>query len=119
MTGQPIPRLKVSGGIGRAALGDTRAAFADNSRLLGAALINRSQALARSGQFDSAVRHATEAVELASVEYSLMILGTAVFLAGLLQLFAGWLRLGQWFRAVSPAVIMKQEAATSFYATPD
>jgi len=37
--------------------------------------------------------------------YSLMVLGTAVFLAGILQLVAGRLRLGQWFRAVSPAVI--------------
>src|SRR4051812_8989403 len=29
----------------------------------------------------------------------------ALFLGGCLQLAAGWLRLGQWFRAVSPAVI--------------
>ncbi len=40
-----------------------------------------------------------------AVAYSLMVLGTAVFLAGLLQIVAGKLRLGQWFRAVSPAVI--------------
>jgi MFS superfamily sulfate permease-like transporter len=32
-------------------------------------------------------------------------LGVAVFLAGLIQLAAGWFRLGQWFRAISPAVI--------------
>jgi MFS superfamily sulfate permease-like transporter len=32
-------------------------------------------------------------------------LGVAVFLGGCLQLLAGALRLGQWFRAVSPAVI--------------
>jgi MFS superfamily sulfate permease-like transporter len=32
-------------------------------------------------------------------------LGVAVFLAGLLQIAAAGLRLGQWFRAVSPAVI--------------
>ncbi|MFL5328233.1 MAG: SulP family inorganic anion transporter [Gemmataceae bacterium] len=32
-------------------------------------------------------------------------LGVAVFIAGLLQLTAAWLRFGQWFRAVSPAVI--------------
>lgn len=43
--------------------------------------------------------------EEASIEYSLMVLGTSVFLAGLLQIGAGKLRLGQWFRAVSPAVI--------------
>ena len=40
-----------------------------------------------------------------AVAYSLMVLGTSVFLAGLLQIVAGRLRLGQWFRAVSPAVI--------------
>ena len=32
-------------------------------------------------------------------------LGTIVLFAGLLQILAGMLRLGQWFRAVSPAVI--------------
>ena len=37
--------------------------------------------------------------------YSIMVLGGAVFLAGLLQIAAGKLRIGQWFRAVSPAVI--------------
>lgn len=40
-----------------------------------------------------------------AIEYSLMVLGTAVFLSGILQIVAGKLRLGQWFRAVSPAVI--------------
>jgi MFS superfamily sulfate permease-like transporter len=40
-----------------------------------------------------------------AVTYSLMVLGTAVFLAGLMQIVAGRLKLGQWFRAVSPAVI--------------
>jgi MFS superfamily sulfate permease-like transporter/carbonic anhydrase len=34
------------------------------------------------------------------------MLGVVVFLAGLIQLAAGVLRLGQWFRAVSPAVIL-------------
>jgi MFS superfamily sulfate permease-like transporter len=33
------------------------------------------------------------------------LLGLAIFLAGLLQMLAGALRLGQWFRAVSPAVV--------------
>ncbi|MFN3194134.1 MAG: SulP family inorganic anion transporter [Aureliella sp.] len=46
-----------------------------------------------------------EALELAATEYSLTILGCCVVLAGLLQMVAGQLRLGQWFRAVSPAVI--------------
>ena len=40
-----------------------------------------------------------------AVVYSMMVLGTAVFLAGVLQIVAGKLNLGQWFRAVSPAVI--------------
>ena len=39
------------------------------------------------------------------VAYSLMVLGTAVFVAGIIQIAAGKLKLGQWFRAVSPAVI--------------
>ena len=43
--------------------------------------------------------------EAEAIQYSLMVLGTSVFLAGLLQIAAGRLRLGQWFRAVSPAVI--------------
>ncbi len=40
-----------------------------------------------------------------AIAYSLMVLGTAVFLAGIMQIVAGRLSLGQWFRAVSPAVI--------------
>ena len=45
------------------------------------------------------------AKEAGALEYSLMVLGTSVFLAGIMQVVAGQLRLGQWFRAVSPAVI--------------
>lgn len=37
--------------------------------------------------------------------YGVEMLGTIVLFAGLLQLAAGVLKLGQWFRAVSPAVI--------------
>jgi MFS superfamily sulfate permease-like transporter len=40
-----------------------------------------------------------------ALAYSMMVLGTSVFLAGVLQLVAGNFKLGQWFRAVSPAVI--------------
>lgn len=40
-----------------------------------------------------------------AVAYSLMVLGTSVFLAGVIQIVAGKLKLGQCFRAVSPAVI--------------
>ena len=49
-----------------------------------------------------------------AVAYSLMVLGTAVFLAGILQVVAGKLRLGQWFRAVSPAVIKGMLAGIGF-----
>jgi len=45
------------------------------------------------------------AMESAAVSYSLLVLSTSVFLAGLIQVAAGRLKLGQWFRAVSPAVI--------------
>src|SRR5262245_30846607 len=38
-------------------------------------------------------------------QHGLAGLGVAVFLGGCLQVAAGLLRLGQWFRAVSPAVI--------------
>lgn len=38
-------------------------------------------------------------------EYGLAVLGVVVLAAGVLQTLAGMLRLGQWFRAVSPAVI--------------
>ncbi len=38
-------------------------------------------------------------------QFGAEMLGTIVLLAGLLQLLAGMLKLGQWFRAVSPAVI--------------
>lgn len=37
--------------------------------------------------------------------FGIETLGTIVLLAGIMQLLAGVLRLGQWFRAVSPAVI--------------
>ena len=46
-----------------------------------------------------------EAVEAAATDFSLVVLGISVFLAGLIQIGAGRLKLGQWFRAVSPAVI--------------
>jgi MFS superfamily sulfate permease-like transporter len=38
-------------------------------------------------------------------QHGLPMLGIIVLLAGLMQLLAGILKLGQWFRAVSPAVI--------------
>ena len=47
----------------------------------------------------------SKATEEQAIVYSLMVLGTSVFITGILQIVAGKLRLGQWFRAVSPAVI--------------
>src|SRR4029079_17039394 len=38
-------------------------------------------------------------------EHGLPALGVVVALAGVIQLVAGWCKLGQWFRAVSPAVV--------------
>jgi len=38
-------------------------------------------------------------------EYGLIALGPVVMLTGVWQLLAGYFRLGQWFRAVAPAVI--------------
>ena len=37
--------------------------------------------------------------------YGLDVLGTVVTCAGTIQLAAGLLRMGQWFRAVSPAIV--------------
>lgn len=55
---------------------------------------------------DSFLSDVNEAgTEAEAIAYSLMIMGTAVFLSGIIQMVAGKLRLGQWFRAVSPAVI--------------
>lgn len=59
-------------------------------------------------------------------QVGLASLGLIVFLAGLLQIAAGVLRLGQWFRAVSPAVILGMLAgiggmlfAQQFHVTVD
>lgn len=38
-------------------------------------------------------------------EHGFEMLGVIVLFAGFIQLAAGWFKLGQWFRAVSPAVI--------------
>jgi MFS superfamily sulfate permease-like transporter len=38
-------------------------------------------------------------------QHGIGMIGTIVFFAGILQFIAGQLKLGQWFRAVSPAVI--------------
>ena len=46
--------------------------------------------------------------------YGLQSLGLIVLFAGLIQITAGALRLGQWFRAVSPAVIKGMLAGIGF-----
>ncbi len=45
------------------------------------------------------------ASEAEATSYALLALGVSVMFAGVLQFAAGQMRLGQWFRAVSPAVI--------------
>lgn len=44
-------------------------------------------------------------VQAQAMHYALSALGLAVCIAGLIQIVAGRLKLGRWFRAVSPAVI--------------
>ncbi len=46
-----------------------------------------------------------ESGEASAMAFALVALGVSVFLAGAMQLTAGKLRVGRWFRAVSPAVI--------------
>ncbi len=48
---------------------------------------------------------ARAALEADAFTFSIVALGLVVFLAGAMQVLAGLLRTGQWFRAVSPAVI--------------
>jgi MFS superfamily sulfate permease-like transporter len=43
--------------------------------------------------------------EQSAMTYAMAALGCAVVLAGIMQLVAGKMKLGRWFRAVSPAVI--------------
>ena len=55
--------------------------------------------------FISKIGSGVEVQESEALAYSLMVLGTSVFLAGVLQVVAGRFKLGQWFRAVSPSVV--------------
>jgi MFS superfamily sulfate permease-like transporter len=50
-------------------------------------------------------RFGAEATEEQAMLYAWSMLGIVVFVAGVTQLLAGVLKLGQWFRAVSPAVV--------------
>lgn len=47
----------------------------------------------------------TPELEAEAQSYALSALGVSVVLAGIIQIIAGRMRLGRWFRAVSPAVI--------------
>jgi MFS superfamily sulfate permease-like transporter len=55
-------------------------------------------------QNDYRALHET-ATDADALRYSISMLGVVVLLAGVFQFIAGLARLGQWFRAVSPAVI--------------
>jgi MFS superfamily sulfate permease-like transporter len=48
---------------------------------------------------------AQQAANAAAQGHALMVLGIVVFLAGITQMLMALLRMGRWFRAVSPAVI--------------
>lgn len=49
--------------------------------------------------------HGEAATDETAMIYAMAALGCSVVLAGIMQLVAGQIRLGRWFRAVSPAVI--------------
>jgi MFS superfamily sulfate permease-like transporter len=75
--------------------------------VLVADLLNTAKAkyLAGHGNLDELSETARAALEAEAGQYALLALGFAGLIAGAMQLAAGWLRMGQWFRAVSPAVI--------------
>jgi len=54
---------------------------------------------------EGATETARSTLEAEAFQHAILALGAAVFLAGAMQLVAGIFKLGQWFRAVSPAVI--------------
>ena len=66
----------------------------------------RQEFLAQYGDLESLDESARAAAESGALQYALICMGLAVFLAGLFQLTAALLRMGRWFRAVSPAVIL-------------
>jgi MFS superfamily sulfate permease-like transporter len=68
-------------------------------------LTTSKQRYLESHNLSAAGSDAAAALQSQAALYALTVLGAAVFLAGCLQLIAGRFGLGQWFRAVSPAVI--------------
>jgi MFS superfamily sulfate permease-like transporter len=60
---------------------------------------------ARLNQAEAGISHEALATSPEALLHAVGVLGVVVLLAGALQVAAGLLKLGQWFRAVSPAVI--------------
>ena len=61
--------------------------------------------IAEQGGLENLDAAACKAMEGQAVEHAMLAMGMSVLICGGLQLVAGLLKLGQWFRAVSPAVI--------------
>jgi len=59
----------------------------------------------QSDKFLATFTGSAEVAEARAMEFALAALGLSVLMAGLIQIAAGWLMLGRWFQAVSPAVI--------------
>ena len=57
------------------------------------------------GGLEAIAEAARPAVEAQALQHALAAMGIAVIICGVLQVLAGGLKLGQWFRAVSPAVV--------------
>ena len=57
------------------------------------------------GGLEAIAEAARPAVEGQALQHALAAMGIAVIICGVLQVLAGGLKLGQWFRAVSPAVV--------------
>jgi len=68
-----------------------------------AELVRRQQAVFQDSP--AAAGLSGQELEAAAMHYALLSLGVATLYGGLIQVAAGYMRLGQWFRAVSPAVI--------------
>lgn len=69
-------------------------------------LINSQQQKFLAGQDLASMSEAAQQAAMASAQgHALIVLGLCVFLAGIAQMVMALLRMGRWFRAVSPAVI--------------
>lgn len=70
-----------------------------------AKLVSDSQTAYLSKHASGLQGEALAAAQSEAMTHAVFVLGAACFLAGVLQYLAGMLRIGQWFRAVSPSVI--------------